>query len=184
LHIDVECEANMTPGKLLALLVTGIAAVASTAAYAHGGGRGRVGIYVAPPPIRWAPPPPRYYAPRVIVPGAYGYGYVAPVFPAPVYPGPIYAPGAVYAPGPIYGPYPPAVYGTPTPPPVYIERAPSPQQPVVPAPAASAEGSFWYYCPNPEGYHPQVSECPDGWVRVAPPPQAPAQAPAQAPSAQ
>jgi len=118
------------------------------------------------------------------VPGAYGYGYVAPVFPAPVYPGPIYAPGAVYAPGPIYGPYPPAVYGTPTPPPVYIERAPSPQQPVVPAPAASAEGSFWYYCPNPEGYHPQVSECPDGWVRVAPPPQAPAQAPAQAPSAQ
>ncbi len=68
----------MTPGKLLALLVTGIAAVASTAAYAHGGGRGRVGIYVAPPPIRWAPPPPRYYAPRVIVSGAYGCGYVAP----------------------------------------------------------------------------------------------------------
>jgi hypothetical protein len=28
--------------------------------------------------------------------------------------------------------------------------------------------NYWYYCQDPEGYYPDVDECPDGWQRVAP----------------
>ena len=33
--------------------------------------------------------------------------------------------------------------------------------------------NYWYYCRDPEGYYPQVSRCPTGWMQVVPhkPPQ-------------
>jgi hypothetical protein len=43
--------------------------------------------------------------------------------------------------------------------PVYVE--PAPQQ---------EEQSYWYYCPNPQGYYPYVQKCPKGWLKVIPSP--------------
>ncbi len=39
-----------------------------------------------------------------------------------------------------------------------------------PAPAAyvEQESGYWYYCTDPEGYHPYVEECPGGWMQVVP----------------
>ena len=45
-------------------------------------------------------------------------------------------------------------------PPVYIQPAPQRE-----------EQSYWYYCPNPQGYYPYVKRCPKGWVKVLPIPQ-------------
>jgi hypothetical protein len=60
-------------------------------------------------------------------------------------------------------PYPPYAYAPPVvvqaPPPVYIEREPSP-----------AQGS-WYYCPSAKAYYPNVQSCGEPWVAV--PPRAP-----------
>ena len=28
--------------------------------------------------------------------------------------------------------------------------------------------NYWYYCENPRGYYPYVSECPGGWMKVVP----------------
>jgi hypothetical protein len=42
---------------------------------------------------------------------------------------------------------------------VYIE--PAPQQ---------EEQSYWYYCPNPQGYYPYIQKCPKGWLKVIPSP--------------
>ncbi len=27
---------------------------------------------------------------------------------------------------------------------------------------------YWYYCTDPEGYHPYVKDCPQGWMQVVP----------------
>ena len=27
---------------------------------------------------------------------------------------------------------------------------------------------YWYYCTDPEGYHPYVRDCPGGWMQVVP----------------
>ena len=27
---------------------------------------------------------------------------------------------------------------------------------------------YWYYCTDPEGYHPYVKSCPQGWMQVVP----------------
>jgi hypothetical protein len=71
-----------------------------------------------------------------------------------VFVGPRFYVGPPYYPYP-YGPYyytpPPVVV---TPPTTYIER-----------PSAEA---YWYYCQNPAGYYPQISQCPGGWIQVAP----------------
>jgi len=40
-------------------------------------------------------------------------------------------------------------------PPVYIEP-PRPAQP----------GGYWYYCPSAKAYYPEVSGCPEPWIRV------------------
>ncbi len=45
-----------------------------------------------------------------------------------------------------------------------ISVQPVPQ--VIPPPAPA----YWYYCTNPEGYYPYVSQCPDGWRPVTPTP--------------
>src|SRR5665811_1104167 len=41
---------------------------------------------------------------------------------------------------------------------VYLPTVPQPQT------------NYWYYCQDPEGYYPDVDECPDGWQQVAPQP--------------
>lgn len=46
-------------------------------------------------------------------------------------------------------------------PPVYIQRAPA-------APSAPQVAQTWYYCPNPAGYYPYVSNCSQQWVPVDP----------------
>lgn len=48
--------------------------------------------------------------------------------------------------------YPPSVI-VQTAPPTYIQQAPA----------------YWYYCQNPQGYYPAVSQCPGGWLTVVPP---------------
>jgi hypothetical protein len=30
------------------------------------------------------------------------------------------------------------------------------------------ESSYLYFCPEPQGYYPQVEKCPKGWLKVAP----------------
>lgn len=39
---------------------------------------------------------------------------------------------------------------------IYLPTVPQPQT------------NYWYYCQDPEGYYPDVNECPDGWQQVAP----------------
>lgn len=40
---------------------------------------------------------------------------------------------------------------------VYID--PAPQQ---------EEQSYWYFCPDPQGYYPYIQKCPKGWLKVIP----------------
>jgi hypothetical protein len=49
------------------------------------------------------------------------------------------------------GYYSPPVYSPPTT--VYAE--PDPAQ-------------YWYYCTDPQGYYPYVTDCPSGWLQVVP----------------
>jgi hypothetical protein len=53
-----------------------------------------------------------------------------------------------------------------SPPPLVIER----QAPVYVQP----EPQYWYYCQNPQGYHPYIQQCPGGWMQVVPPSAPPA----------
>ena len=75
--------------------------------------------------------------------------------------------------------YPTPVYPYPDPyqPPVVMVE--QPQAVVVPAPVAppapAAAPQYWYYCQNPQGYYPYVSQCASPWQKV------PAGAPAGAP---
>lgn len=39
---------------------------------------------------------------------------------------------------------------------------------VEPTPPAE-ETRYLYYCPEPEGYYPQVGKCPKGWLKVVAP---------------
>ncbi len=85
--------------------------------------------------------------PRVIVGGYIGYPLYYP------YPYPYYYP---------YGyPY---SYSYPYEP--YVE----PQTPLYLEPQVQTE---WYYCRDPEGYYPYVTNCPGGWMRVSPTPPPP-----------
>ena len=54
---------------------------------------------------------------------------------------------------------------------VVVERdgaAPSPSPSPSAAPAPVPAPSYRWYCPSPAGYHPEVSECPAGWLKVLP----------------
>ena len=75
---------------------------------------------------------------RVGIGGPYYYGGYPYYYPPPV----------VYAP-------PPVVYAPPV---VY-------QQPA-PPPAVAPQAQTWYYCDNPQGYYPYVSQCGTGWRQV------------------
>ena len=69
--------------------------------------------------------------------------------------------------GPTYPyPYPyPYPYGYAAPPVVIRQE---PEEYIQPAP--QQEPQNWYYCPDPQGYYPNVSKCPKGWLRVVPNP--------------
>ena len=45
-------------------------------------------------------------------------------------------------------------------PPIYIQQEQSSM--------VQPQTRYWYYCLNPEGYYPDVDECPNGWIPVAP----------------
>jgi len=63
----------------------------------------------------------------------------------------------------VWAPYPYPYDSRPVvvePPPVYME-----QQPLTPG--------YWYYCRSSNNYYPYVSQCPGGWIPVAPTPPAP-----------
>jgi hypothetical protein len=87
-----------------------------------------------------------WYGPRFgwwwVVPSGGSYYYREPVYPYPDY----------------YRPYTPST--------VVIERE-APPPPVTGAPPAQ----YWYYCKNPEGYYPYVSECRGEWRQVPVTPQ-------------
>lgn len=73
--------------------------------------------------------------------------YVGPGWWGPGWWGPPYYP---YYP---YYPQPPVIVQPP--PEVYVQ--PEPQEP-----------SYWYFCPDPQGYYPYVKRCPKGWMKVVP----------------
>ncbi len=56
-------------------------------------------------------------------------------------------------------------------PPVIVQPAPVYEQATPPAP----QPAYWYYCPNPQGYYPYISQCPSGWLQVVPPARLPGQ---------
>ncbi|SDA23673.1 hypothetical protein SAMN05216315_12135 [Nitrosospira sp. Nsp18] len=79
--------------------------------------------------------------------GYYGYGWGPPYYYPPYYTS---LPATVVPPAPL----------------VYIQRpdtVPPTSGPVLPS-------NYWYYCENPEGYYPEVKECTEGWLQVAPRP--------------
>jgi len=67
---------------------------------------------------------------------------------------PYYYPPTYYYPPRYY--YPAPVVVTPAAPTYYL------QQDVAPPPPAG----YWYYCRDPQGYYPQVQQCPTPWQQV------------------
>jgi len=84
--------------------------------------------------------PGLWYGPGFYGPGFYG-GYSSPFWNTPY-----------------YRPPPPVV--VPITPPVYIQQEQSRM--------ALPPTGYWYYCLNPEGYYPDVRDCSNGWIPVAP----------------
>lgn len=72
--------------------------------------------------------------------------------------------------GPGWGGYPYDPYYYPYPyyasPPVVVQEPPEIY--VQPAPQAVTP-TYWYFCPDPQGYYPYVKKCPKGWMKVVPP---------------
>jgi hypothetical protein len=68
-----------------------------------------------------------------------------------------------WGPYPYYGNYPYYPYSPQT---IVVDK--SPEIYVQPAPKTD-EAVFWYYCPDPQGYYPDVRKCPKGWLKVVPP---------------
>ena len=74
-------------------------------------------------------------------------------------------------PGPYYR-YQPYYYGPQTiiierEPPVYVQRPPT-YSTLPPAQTAAPSAQVWYYCTDPAGYYPYVSNCAQPWVSVDP----------------
>ncbi len=61
----------------------------------------------------------------------------------------------LYVPPPVVVAPPPVVYA---PPPVVYSPPP--------APVVAPQAQTWYYCDNPAGYYPYVSNCSTGWRQV------------------
>ncbi len=47
--------------------------------------------------------------------------------------------------------------------PIYEDEAPQQEQ----------QQYYWYFCPRAKNYYPYVKQCPEGWMKVVPPPQTP-----------
>jgi hypothetical protein len=79
--------------------------------------------------------------------GGVWYSYLTPIYPYP-------------------DPYQPPIVVAPQAP---VEVAP----PNPPSQPSTQAAQFWYYCTNPAGYYPYVSQCASGWQKVpaSPPPQ-------------
>ena len=62
-----------------------------------------------------------------------------------------------------------ALFGAPL---LFSLLAPYPARVPVAAPAVTIgsveQTGYWYYCTEPEGYHPYVRDCPGGWMQVVP----------------
>ncbi|MGJ0486270.1 MAG: hypothetical protein ACR65R_17300 [Methylomicrobium sp.] len=111
-----------------------------------------------------------WYGHRGGYPGHWGFGHGYYSYPgfsiyfgAPYYGYPFY--GYPYYGYPSYGYpyyYPPGVVTAPSTPPVYIQQKP----PVV----QQYPSGYWYYCSAPQGYYPDIKECPNGWQQVQPTP--------------
>ena len=69
----------------------------------------------------------------------------------PVYPYPLVVPDVVYE-----------LPVDDQPPPEYSQQPPE-------------DPDYWYYCEDPKGYYPYITECPGGWMTVVPQPAAPDQ---------
>ena len=65
-------------------------------------------------------------------------------------------------------PYSPPVVIIKVEPPVYIEQG-SAQPETRQEAATTQERNYWYHCDKPEGYYPDINECPGGWQKVNPP---------------
>lgn len=109
-------------------------------------------VYFPPPVIR--PPayrPPYYHRPNVGVDVIIGAPFPRPY---PYYPGtwgyPSYPPPVIVS---------PPIVVSPPPPLVYVERPRDEEPP--------ADG-FWYWCASPQGWYPEVNDCPQGWQPVPP----------------
>ena len=89
---------------------------------------------------------------------AFSFYFGAPYYGYPLYGYPSYGyPSYAY---PYY--YPPGMITAPSSPPVYIQQNPPSAQQNPPG--------YWYYCNDPQGYYPDVKECPGGWQQVEPTP--------------
>ncbi|MGH6976423.1 MAG: hypothetical protein ACREED_05285 [Stellaceae bacterium] len=66
--------------------------------------------------------------------------------------------------GPYYYYPPPVVYYPP--PPVYYAPPPVVYAPPPPPTPLAPQAQTWYYCDNPQGYYPYVSNCTSGWRQV------------------
>lgn len=74
-----------------------------------------------------------------------------------------------YVPPPYY-PYPPGGFRQLVQPPVlHIEKKNTTERMDTsrPSPPSTESQTHWYYCRDPEGYYPDVEECPDGWEQVS-----------------
>ena len=167
-------------GRRLVVAAALAAATASGGAWADGR-RASVGVQVAGPgvAVEYRSSPRAHPAPRHYRAPAYHYRaprlrYVPPaVWVAPM---PYWGPGIHYGPSwyggyYYYGPAYPSVDPEPSGPQVWIERAPgSDPQAEGGAGGTPAPQGWWYWCNEPQGYYPDVRECPGGWVPVAPQP--------------
>ena len=45
-----------------------------------------------------------------------------------------------------------------------------PQIYVQPSPQRQSKPTYWYYCPEPQGYYPYVKRCSSRWMKVVPTP--------------
>jgi len=95
--------------------------------------------------------------------GGHGHGgaHFGVVIGGPLWFGPSYYSPYYYP--PYYPPY-AAGYYPPASPSVYVEQGGAQAAP------SAAQGSYWYFCAEANGYYPYVKECPGGWQRVSPQP--------------